>query len=128
MIGSLLVQCLLSALLPAIIARSVLSALKLPRTQANIENIHSAVVALYAAYSLGSTGYTVLNTPNYYRLLGIGHHNASTGQLRQRWIALARLYHPDKLGGSEEAQEHFRRLQKANEILKSDALKKAYER
>jgi preprotein translocase subunit Sec63 len=127
MIGSLLVQCVLSALLPAIIARSVTSAFKLPRTQRNIENIHSAVVALYAAYSLGSAGYTVLNTLNYCRLLGI-QHDANPGQLRQRWISLARLYHPDKLGGSEEAQEHFRLLQKANEVLKNDTLRKAYER
>lgn len=101
---------------------------------------HSLVVLSYIAYTLHTT-YSQLPV-NVYDLLDVvtpaEHGGLDTGSppspvdswkdtvLRPRWLSLVKTYHPDKLGGTEAAQEYFRRLQGANEILKNDTLRTVY--
>ena len=95
---------------------------------------HTALVSLFLCYSLFST---YLNLPpNFYDLLGVPaflptyytHEAWKETVLRPRWLSLVRAYHPDKLGGSEEAQAYFRTLQQANEVVKSEQMRIAYEK
>lgn len=110
-----------------------------PRLQPDAKHArfaHHAILWIYAAYIVLSA-YTEL-PQNYYQVLdiapppedilgGVADKWKDT-VLRPRWLSLARTYHPDKQGGSEEAHAIFRHLQKANEILKNDLLRRAYEK
>jgi curved DNA-binding protein CbpA len=90
---------------------------------------------MYAAYVVLSS---YVDLPiSYYDLLGINPPLGASSDgvdrwrdtvLRSRWLSLVRVYHPDKSGGSEEAHALFRGLQQANEVLKTDLLRHAYER
>lgn len=96
---------------------------------------HTALVCLFLLYSILSTfrGLPI----NFYDLLGVPVPLLSTTLgiktwretvLRPRWLPLVKAFHPDKLGGSEAAQAYFRKLQRANEVLKSDSLRSAYDK
>lgn len=96
---------------------------------------HAVLVCAFLLYSIFST-YSSLPV-NFYDLLSVPIPPSTSGAsynawketiLRPRYLSLVRLYHPDKLGGSEEAQIYFRGLQKANEVLKSDSLRPIYEK
>lgn len=98
--------------------------------------VHHAILWIYAAYIVLSA-YSELPV-NYYDLLGVSPPAATLPGgaidkwkdtiLRPRWLSIARTYHPDKQGGSEEAHAIFRQLQRANEVLKNDLLRRAYEK
>lgn len=130
-----------SYFIPPLLVQGALSILyrafpRLPPDAKHARLVHHAILWIYAAYIVLSA-YTELPV-NYYTLLGIAPppsnpFGASVDKwkdtvLRPRWLSLVRTYHPDKQGGSEEAQVVFRHLQRANEVLKIDLLRHAYEK
>ncbi len=60
---------------------------------------------------------------DFYELLGVGR-DADPNQIKKAYRALARKYHPDANPGDKEAEEHFKAISVAYEVL-SDPQKKA---
>ncbi|MDO9565557.1 MAG: J domain-containing protein [Candidatus Desulfaltia sp.] len=60
---------------------------------------------------------------NYYEILGV-EKNASVEDVKRAYRKLAKKYHPDKNPGNKQAEETFKEINEANEVL-SDPEKKA---
>ncbi len=60
---------------------------------------------------------------DYYAILGIGK-TASADQIKKRFRKLALKYHPDRNPGNKEAEDHFKAISEAYEVL-SDPDKRA---
>ncbi len=61
---------------------------------------------------------------DYYTLLGV-HRNATDAELKRAFRRLAHQHHPDKNPGDKTAEEKFKEINEAYEVL-SDAQKRAY--
>jgi tetratricopeptide (TPR) repeat protein len=59
---------------------------------------------------------------NYYQVLGI-RRNATSEEIKKAYKALAKKYHPDVNPGNAFYEEHFKKINQANETL-SDPIKK----
>eukprot|EP00741_Cyanophora_paradoxa_P009227 tig00001487_g8937.t1 len=60
---------------------------------------------------------------NLYSILGVPS-SASADEIRRAYLKLAKEHHPDLNGGCEKAEERFKRVQEAYEVL-GDARKRA---
>lgn len=60
---------------------------------------------------------------DHYSTLGISPH-ATGAEVRKAYLHLAKLYHPDKNGDTEDSKQKFQEIQEAHEIL-SDPLQRA---
>mgnify|MGYP001301317010 CR=1 FL=1 len=60
---------------------------------------------------------------DYYQLLGV-KRNATDEEIKQAYRKLAMKYHPDRNPGNKEAEDKFKDINEANEVL-SDAKKRA---
>jgi len=58
-----------------------------------------------------ATGYK-----DYYKILGVDH-NASEKEIKQAYRRLARKYHPDVNPGDKAAEEKFKEISEAYEVL-----------
>ena len=63
---------------------------------------------------------------DYYEVIGVGS-NAEHSQIREAFIARAKLYHPDVNDGSEEAERKFKKLIEAYEVLSDETSRKTYD-
>jgi molecular chaperone DnaJ len=61
---------------------------------------------------------------DYYELLGV-HRNATDAEIKRAYRRLAHEYHPDKNPGNKAAEEKFKEINQAYEVL-SDAQKRTY--
>src|SRR5437667_3236933 len=65
-------------------------------------------------------------TKDYYAILGV-KKNASAEEIRKAFRKLARKYHPDVNPGDKVAEEKFKALSEANDVLSDDKKRKIYD-
>ncbi len=65
-------------------------------------------------------------TKNYYEILGV-KKNASAEEIRKAFRKLARKYHPDVNPGDKAAEERFKQLSEANDVLSDPKKRKIYD-
>jgi molecular chaperone DnaJ len=64
---------------------------------------------------------------DYYKILGVGK-NASDEEIRKAYRKLARQYHPDRNAGDKKAEERFKEISQAHDVLSDPEKRKAYDR
>ncbi len=67
------------------------------------------------------------NQRNYYEILGV-RPNANGDQIKKAYRRLARLYHPDVNPGDQAAEEKFKDIGEAYDILSDDNKRSQYDR
>jgi molecular chaperone DnaJ len=65
--------------------------------------------------------------PDYYKILGVGK-NASEDEIKKAYRKLARQHHPDRNPGNKQAEEHFKEISQAHDVLSDAEKRKAYDR
>ena len=65
--------------------------------------------------------------PDYYKILGVGK-NASDEEIKKAYRKLARKYHPDPNQGDKKAEERFKEISQAHDVLSDPDKRKAYDR
>jgi len=65
-------------------------------------------------------------TKDYYGILGV-KKNASTEEIRKAFRKLARKYHPDVNPGDKAAEERFKQISEANDVLSDPKKRKIYD-
>ena len=65
--------------------------------------------------------------PDYYKILGVGK-NASDEEIKKSYRKLARQYHPDRNSGDKKAEERFKEISQAYDVLSDPEKRKAYDR
>lgn len=65
-------------------------------------------------------------TKNYYEILGV-KKSASSEEIRKAFRKLARKYHPDVNPGDKAAEEKFKQLSEANDVLSDPKKRKIYD-
>ncbi|MDQ6817639.1 MAG: molecular chaperone DnaJ [Actinomycetota bacterium] len=65
--------------------------------------------------------------PDYYKILGVGK-NASDEEIKKAYRKLARRYHPDRNHGDKQAEERFKEISQAHDVLSDSDKRKAYDR
>jgi DnaJ-class molecular chaperone len=63
---------------------------------------------------------------DYYKVLGVDK-NATEKEIRQAYRKLARQYHPDVNPGDKAAEEEFKEINEANEVLSDPEKRKKYD-
>jgi len=67
------------------------------------------------------------SSPDYYKVLGVGK-NASDEEIKKAYRKLARKYHPDRNHGDKKAEERFKEISQAHDVLSDPEKRKAYDR
>lgn len=65
---------------------------------------------------------------NYYKILGLKNEKVSDEEIKIAYRHLAKKYHPDINGGSEEITEKFKEVNEAYHILGDEVSRKKYDR
>ncbi len=63
---------------------------------------------------------------DYYKILSVPR-NASSEDIKKAYRKLARRYHPDLNSGKKDAEEKFKEIQEAYEVLSKEEKRKAYD-
>ncbi|MBI4411660.1 MAG: DnaJ domain-containing protein, partial [Deltaproteobacteria bacterium] len=63
---------------------------------------------------------------DYYQILGVSK-TASDEEIRKVFKKLARKYHPDVNPGDKKAEERFKEISEANEVLSNPEKRKKYD-
>jgi molecular chaperone DnaJ len=69
----------------------------------------------------------VADRPDYYKVLGVGK-NASEAEIKKAYRKLARQYHPDTNPGNKRAEERFKEISQAHDVLSDAEKRKSYDR
>jgi molecular chaperone DnaJ len=64
--------------------------------------------------------------PDLYKILGVGK-NASDAEIKKAYRKLARQYHPDRNPGDAQAEERFKEISAAYDVLSDAEKKRAYD-
>jgi molecular chaperone DnaJ len=65
--------------------------------------------------------------PDYYKVLGVGR-GATDEEIKKAYRKLARKYHPDRNPGDKQAEERFKEISQAHDVLSDAEKRKAYDR
>jgi len=65
-------------------------------------------------------------TKDYYGILGV-KKNASSEEIRKAFRKLARKHHPDVNPGDKKAEERFKEISEANDVLSDPKKRKIYD-
>ena len=65
--------------------------------------------------------------PDYYKILGVGK-NATEDEIKKAYRKLARKYHPDRNAGDKQAEERFKEVSQAHDVLSDPDKRKEYDR
>jgi molecular chaperone DnaJ len=65
--------------------------------------------------------------PDYYKTLGVGK-GASDEEIKKAYRKLARQYHPDRNSGDKQAEERFKEISQAHDVLSDSEKRKEYDR
>src|ERR1700758_2581683 len=65
-------------------------------------------------------------TKDYYGALGV-KKGASTEEIRKAFRKLARKHHPDVNPGDKKAEERFKEISEANDVLSDEKKRKVYD-
>ncbi len=65
--------------------------------------------------------------PDYYKILGVGK-GASDEEIKKAYRKLARKYHPDRNPGDKKAEERFKEISQAHDVLSDPDKRKEYDR
>ncbi|WP_312632184.1 DnaJ domain-containing protein, partial [Mammaliicoccus sciuri] len=63
---------------------------------------------------------------DYYEVLGISK-DAEAQEIKKAYRKLAMKYHPDRNPGDKEAEEKFKEINEAYEVLSDDTKRKTYD-
>ena len=63
---------------------------------------------------------------DYYEVLGIGK-NATDAEIKSAYRKLAKKYHPDLNPGDKDAEEKFKEVNEANDVLSDPDKRKRYD-
>src|SRR5919205_4326261 len=64
---------------------------------------------------------------DFYTVLGVGR-DASDDDIKKAYRKLAMTYHPDRNGGSKEAEERFKEITEAYDVLRDPHKRAMYDR
>ncbi len=65
--------------------------------------------------------------PDHYKVLGVGK-NASADEIKKAYRKLARRYHPDRNPGDKQAEERFKEISLAHDVLSDADKRREYDR
>jgi molecular chaperone DnaJ len=65
--------------------------------------------------------------PDHYKILGVGK-NASDDEIKKAYRKLARKYHPDRNPGDKQAEERFKEISQAHDVLSDQDKRRDYDR
>ncbi|MHB8806940.1 MAG: DnaJ domain-containing protein, partial [Anaerolineaceae bacterium] len=63
---------------------------------------------------------------DYYKVLGV-EKNATAEEIKKAYRKLAMKFHPDKNPGNKQAEEHFKEINEANEVLSDPKKRSQYD-
>jgi len=63
---------------------------------------------------------------DYYQLLGVSR-NATDAEIKKSFRRLAMKYHPDRNSDNPEAEEQFKKIKEANDVLSDPKKRAAYD-
>src|SRR5947199_6948227 len=65
--------------------------------------------------------------PDYYKALGVSK-SATADEIKKAYRKLARQYHPDRNSGDKKAEERFKEVSEAHDVLSDPEKRKQYDR
>lgn len=68
----------------------------------------------------------LINTMDYYKILGV-NKDADENEIKKAYRKLAIKYHPDKNLGNKEAEEKFKEINEAYEVLSDKDKRSKYD-